>query len=105
METIIVVVAAKGCRMFVRLAACSGPRRLVLLGNCQCGVRLRQGRRLRRRYRGTTRLAADCGGLLSFAGLLQCGTSSEDGSSDFFGLLARRRRLCERAEQHSKVNL
>jgi len=69
------------------LAACSGPRRLALLGNCQCGVGLRR----------RTALAASAAwddlagrGLRRFVQLdwaIRCGTSSYDGASDFFDLL------------------
>jgi hypothetical protein len=42
-----VVVAARGCRIFVGLAVCSGMRRLALLsGGCYCGVGLCQKRTL-----------------------------------------------------------
>ena len=70
------------------VAACSGLRRLALLGNGQCGVGLRR----------RTALAAStswddlaCSGLWRVAQLgwaIRCGTSSKDGASDFFGLLS-----------------
>jgi hypothetical protein len=69
---------------FVNMVSCSGPRRLVLLDNRQCSV-------------GQTTFAAsaswddllavDWGGWLSSAGLHLCGTSSEDGASDYLSLL------------------
>jgi hypothetical protein len=37
-----VVVAARGCRILVGLAACSGPRLLALLSGCQCGTGMRR---------------------------------------------------------------
>ena len=60
---------------------------------------------LRHRHRGTTRLAADCGGLLSLAGATRWGTTSEDGASDFLVLLLWRRWLDVRVKQRDEVNL
>jgi len=62
-------------------------------------------RRLRHRHRATTWLAADCGGWLSSAGLLRCDSSSEDGASDYLGLLAWRQESFARVEQHGDVGL
>ena len=62
-------------------------------------------RRLRHRHRATTWLAADCGGWLSSAGLLRCDSSSEDGASDYLGLLAGRHESFARVEQRGDVGL
>ena len=62
-------------------------------------------RRLRHRHRATTWLAANCGGWLSSAGLLWCDSSSEDGASDYLGLLAWRRESFARVEQRGDVGL
>lgn len=43
------------------------------------------GRRLQQQHRVMTRLAADYDEWLNIAELLQCGTLSEDGASNFFG--------------------
>ena len=53
--------------------------------------------------RGTTRLAADCGGLLSLAVASWCGTTSKDGASDFPGLPLWRRWLDARVKQRGEV--
>ena len=62
-------------------------------------------RHLRHRHRATTWLAADCGGWLSSAGLLRCDSSSEDGASDYLGLLARQRESFARVEQRGDVGI
>lgn len=64
------------------LAACSGSRRLALLGNYQYSVGLRQRTVLAASTSWMTWLAADYGRLLSHARRLQCGTSSKDGASN-----------------------
>ena len=55
--------------------------------------------------RGITRLAADCGGLLTLAVASSCGTTSEDGTSDFPGLLLWRRWLDVRVKQRGEVEI
>ena len=62
-----VMVTTRGCFMAVSLAACSGPRRLELLSGCQSVWHNVRGQHLRQRQHGTTRLAADGGGWLSYA--------------------------------------
>jgi hypothetical protein len=75
-------------------SACSVLRRLGLLGTPRCGA----GQRRR------TALAASAAkgdmacselrrGCFSTTEFLRCGTTSDDGAGDFFGLLARWRRL------------
>nr|TKW22904.1 hypothetical protein SEVIR_4G258700v2 [Setaria viridis] len=53
-EVIMVMVAARDCRMFVGLAACSGPRRLALLGSC------------------LQRTVVVCSALLGYSGVVHC---------------------------------
>ena len=93
----------RGLSLGCRLNACCGQRRLALFGNGQCGVGLRR----------RTALAASvswddlvCSGPWRVAQLgwaIQCGTSSEDGASDFLGLLLWRRWLDARVKQRGKV--
>ena len=87
------------------VTACSGPRRLALLRNGQCGVELRR----------RTALAASaswddlaCSGLRRVAQLgwaTWCGTTSEDGASDFSGSLLWRWSLGVRVKQRGEVDL
>jgi hypothetical protein len=51
------------------------------------------GRRLQQRQRERTWPAMDRGGVFSSAETSRCGTTSEDGAGDIFGLLTRWRRL------------
>jgi hypothetical protein len=87
------------------VTACSGPWRLTLLGNCQCGVGLRR----------RTALAASaswddlaCSGprrATQLGWAIRCDTSSENGASDFFSLPAQRWRSCAQVKQVGEVDL
>jgi hypothetical protein len=60
-------------------------------------------RRLRQRQPVRTCPAVDRGGAFSMAELPRCGTSSEDSAGDFFGLLARWRRIKTRGKQRDDL--
>jgi hypothetical protein len=98
-KAVAVLVAGRGCHMvagWLLAAYRGGWRCLAIVSAAWNCIR---GRRLRQRHRGMTRLATDRGRLLSLAGPTWCGTMSEDGASDFLGLLLWWRWLGARVKQ------
>ena len=105
MEIFTALVAVEGRRMFVDVAACTGPWRLALRGNHQCGMGLR-----RRMALAASTLWDDLAGsglrrVVQLGWTIRCGTSSEDGASDFFNLLTWQWRLRARVKQESEVDM
>ncbi|RCV19025.1 hypothetical protein SETIT_3G350500v2 [Setaria italica] len=105
MEAIAVMVVSRGCLMvigfgFLQRTAAAGVawqrsvRRRTASEDCTCGNGI-VGRL------GLQRTAAGCSAWLGYPVRYM----SEDGASDFSGLLTRRRRLCARVKQQGEVDL
>jgi hypothetical protein len=94
-EAIVVSVAARGCHMVACWLLAADHVGWRCLATVSAALDCVGGWRLRQRHRGTTRLAADRSGLHSLARATRCGAVSEDGASDFLGLLLWRRWLVQ----------